>query len=335
MTGKRGQITVFIIIGIVLVVSFALITTYSSLEKDVPEVSAVDADSMQEYVESCLSSELDYSLILLGMQGGMLNVKEPYYDAEYSRIPYWLYDEDELKFFIVSKENAEADLERYLEDNIKECFQNIDVSGLDIDYSKKQADIDILEDSVVAEMFLPIEVNKGSAAISLDRFRVTQDVRLGKILDSARNFTFVTNDFPEGIDLTELYSYGFNTTVYDIDYDNKIISFKDTKSTTSLGEYMFNFAVELPPEYENNAPFFSVDEIRLKKDEHKDISEYIYDEEGDFLSYETISDIFEIDDNNSLYLFDDVKEGRYDLTLKIEDSEGAVSFEDLVVEVYA
>ncbi len=65
---KRGQITLFIIIGI-LVVATAGIIYYVLVPKKI-EVKELDVTAIREYVTSCLDSTAKNALVVIGMKGG-------------------------------------------------------------------------------------------------------------------------------------------------------------------------------------------------------------------------------------------------------------------------
>jgi len=78
---KRGQITVFIILGIIILLSFAFLLYFSSSAgKQKSKASSLeeirktfDSESFQYYVSSCLTNNFEEGLMLIGERGGYLH----------------------------------------------------------------------------------------------------------------------------------------------------------------------------------------------------------------------------------------------------------------------
>src|SRR3989344_3975401 len=75
---KRGQVTVFIIVGILIL---AVAGSYFYLrnevfEADTPVTEATTLDSVQLYVEGCLDKVANEGLKLIGQQGGYYKFQE-------------------------------------------------------------------------------------------------------------------------------------------------------------------------------------------------------------------------------------------------------------------
>ena len=68
MINKRGQITIFIILGIVIVISVGLFLTINKIE-----FKPVTYDTkVKDYVTNCLKQVSDEGIYLIGKQGGVL-----------------------------------------------------------------------------------------------------------------------------------------------------------------------------------------------------------------------------------------------------------------------
>jgi hypothetical protein len=156
-SSKKGQVTIFIIVGIVLLFAFAGIMYFTkSVTKDKltaegdPVLSAVPAEfqSISTYTESCVSQYAKKGLVILGQQGGYIypslvgeySVSDPTnsdgINLEPLKIPYWHYNQlpnEQLEigyssltpklYFSEDKEmSIEAQLQRYVEENLDNCL---------------------------------------------------------------------------------------------------------------------------------------------------------------------------------------------------------------------
>ena len=90
MGKKKGQITIFIILGIIIVISMGLL--FAANIKS--EFSPILYDSkVKEYVTSCLEQYTNDGLELIGKQGGKLNSDEGISYEGY-KVPYGIKESD-------------------------------------------------------------------------------------------------------------------------------------------------------------------------------------------------------------------------------------------------
>jgi len=115
ISSKKGQITVFVIIGIILVFSSALIfyirtkVTESNLQSEITitEKIPLALQPIRKYVESCIQDEAKHAIKALGERGGYMSsdgfIINPLYPTQSEAIemypgsgyfiPYWLHNE--------------------------------------------------------------------------------------------------------------------------------------------------------------------------------------------------------------------------------------------------
>jgi hypothetical protein len=175
-SGKKGQVTIFIIIGILILFTFAgiLYFTQSTIKGELttegePIISAVPKtfESIQAYTESCLDQISVQGLKILGEQGGYIY---PEILGEFSssnpteseginfdsiKIPYWWYNaEKDAADVVTYKSNQpklhydndpemsiEAQLSRFVNEKLDDCIGNYDAFGplgYDISYEPNE-----------------------------------------------------------------------------------------------------------------------------------------------------------------------------------------------------
>jgi len=124
---KKGQITIFIIIGIVLLLAVMLIIFLSKELARVPsEVVPLENVAVDSLISTCLERTGEDALDLLGLQGGYIEVPEEISGNGYVHLrlspahvlPYWAYGESlNIQSLTVIKER----IDRYIEDNLRNC----------------------------------------------------------------------------------------------------------------------------------------------------------------------------------------------------------------------
>ena len=86
---KRSQVTIFIILGLIVVVSFIIIFLFFNP----PEIRMVDENNPQAFIESCTRETVEEAINLLSKRGGDINpVGSVVYDGE--NIAYLCYNEE-------------------------------------------------------------------------------------------------------------------------------------------------------------------------------------------------------------------------------------------------
>src|SRR3989344_3686160 len=86
---KRGQVTVFIIVGIILLALVA--TTYFLFSKTLPQEQALplETDKITGLVEDCLVSTAEKGIISLGRQGGYFILPSEATTTLRDNVPYY------------------------------------------------------------------------------------------------------------------------------------------------------------------------------------------------------------------------------------------------------
>ncbi len=156
---KRGQITVFIIIGTLILFAFAgflyltkTVTTERVTTAGEPVIESVPQafQPIRSYTENCLTQVAERGLLILGQQGGYISPElvgkysttDPAdtdgVDLEPLKVPYWHYNkisnaQNEVSFTSLQPKlyaaddpvlSIEAQLSSFVEENLNECLDN-------------------------------------------------------------------------------------------------------------------------------------------------------------------------------------------------------------------
>ncbi|MCK4589669.1 MAG: hypothetical protein KAT77_04440 [Nanoarchaeota archaeon] len=193
---KRGQITIFIILGILLLIAIALIVIFRrEITVFQPErVLPPELAPVASYGDNCLEAVVMDGLHLMGAQGGYIyfpseieNNPLSYIDTGL-KIPYWQYITDNR---IPSLGLMEAHLSRYIEEHINDCLEGFEPFQDQYDFIQKgavEAETTIGDVNVVVEMEYPFEVvnKEGTKITDLDSFKVILPVKLKRVYEVAK-----------------------------------------------------------------------------------------------------------------------------------------------------
>jgi len=241
---KRGQVTVFIIIGILIVVGVGAVIYFQGNLSGDPPVPPEAAD-FKVYMDGCLKNTLEEGLYVTGLQGGYYN--EPPKGADYlgASVAYYFYKYENV---IPSLEIIEEQIGFYIKDKFVVCSALYpDTSYEVVSGSIEEVDIQIKDEKVIANVEQQITLKKGGSTTQISQFKEEIDVRLGKIHEDAEKIVNLQEADPYHICLTcideirdkDIFVEGFALEDHEI-----VFMLTDYKSTLLEEPYEFFFAIK-------------------------------------------------------------------------------------------
>lgn len=224
---KRGQVTIFIIIGILILFTVAgvlyvtrshigtsLVTEEEPYIADVPQ----EFKPLQAFTENCLSQISKRGLLILGQQGGYIypDIVGEYSTAnpteasginlEPSKVPYWYYNQEpnqgntivfaSLKPKLYAKEDPslsiEAQLARFVNEKLDGCLDDYNAfipEGFQLTVGPQETDVKVAENTVHVFLTMNVEASKGESRQTLERFLVKIPLPLKRYYDLADSIT--------------------------------------------------------------------------------------------------------------------------------------------------
>ncbi len=210
MYKKRGQITVFMIVGIILVIAAAITiyvresSTKTTMDASVESIMfSTQVQPIRYYVSSCLDLVLNEGLRRLGEGGGV--IYPPRYNIEYqttenSYYTYFykknFYDSTPIQNILPPLEEGNMNMKDQLktfilEDDarrLRECldgFVFFEKRGLDINKGDISVNVNILEDGVAADLVFPLLIQHEGKTALISKFSALSPVKLRKIRQQA------------------------------------------------------------------------------------------------------------------------------------------------------
>lgn len=229
MIGKRGQITVFIIIG--LIILFAIGTyLYLSGEEAVRHIEAKrptvaeipqQIQPLRDLVDGCINHLGKDGLIRIGNTGGYIDDKQIFFNPMEPTegegvqlapgtpaVAYWWHMksenncQNECEFGTKRPGlyrddggvNIEAQLDKYVTENLRECLDNFDeyqkTTGCTVqELNDPQITANVAQDDVFFVGKYQIRATCGEQTFDLEDYYVTHDVNLREIYTLATNLT--------------------------------------------------------------------------------------------------------------------------------------------------
>ncbi|MFH1073174.1 MAG: hypothetical protein V1743_07140 [Nanoarchaeota archaeon] len=216
---KAGQVTVYVILGLVLVILIGLalfLKTYlENLDK--PPISVQkELQPLNEYVEGCIYLTAKEGVLQMGIQGGYINPQEKglipitqfpstakaieFAPESGVTIPYWYYmsSSNECSQCNFKSErpplqrkygarSIETQLDTYLESNLATCIQGFEewtAKGYEVKILNEPAvKTTVAENNVLVELEYPLQITLNQKTYKMSNFRSELDVNLKKSYD--------------------------------------------------------------------------------------------------------------------------------------------------------
>ncbi len=199
---KKGQVTAFVILGIILVASivgYVIVKNY--IFKQPGEVTVpIQASNINSYIEDCIKEVTLEGAGLLGSQGGFIDVKD---DASFadplgsalrifpsgtSRVQYWWYiTQNGIENIRVPSINSmQEELKNYIEKNWR-CNLNVfKDQGYEFEFSRANASVEINDNNILVNLNMPGTINYKNSEFKLEKFSSKVDISLGRLYSIAR-----------------------------------------------------------------------------------------------------------------------------------------------------
>ena len=203
----RGQVTMFIILGIFIIAIFIGLFAFkdyflkSEFEREAEKISvSKDIEPVFDYLKNCIKDVGEDGVKIIASQGGYLDIERPdfsvnplmpfsnsldIFNNDALKVAYWFYETDNgiQRNNIPSLENIEEDISTYIEENINTCLYNYSVfKGYEVsDFNDLDVRVDIADDKIFVTVNTDMKVDYKDLEGRIDVFKVVLDMPLGSL----------------------------------------------------------------------------------------------------------------------------------------------------------
>ncbi|OGJ16130.1 hypothetical protein A3K74_02770 [Candidatus Pacearchaeota archaeon RBG_13_33_26] len=188
---KRGQVTIFIIIAIIIVAIALLIYSFY------PEIKAslgLEAQTPSGFIQSCLEEQIKTDVEKLSAQGGSL-APEHYIMYNNEKIEYLCYINEYYKTCIVQqpmlKEHIESEIKNEIRGEVTACFnslkENYEKRGYDVNMKEGGTTVELLPKRIASTFNYSLTLAKGGDTAQYNSFSVVLNNNLYELISIANS----------------------------------------------------------------------------------------------------------------------------------------------------
>ncbi len=257
MKKRKAQITIFIILGIVIIISIAgvIYLGKTKIDSDLSKkyFSQTDVKSqlnlVHESIINCIDTTTQNALVLIGLQGGYYKSPQGSFHIGQISIPYY-YKDNLLQ--MPKRSTITTELEDYTNQNFKYCLEKIKINDFTLDYKNPKTTTTIEKSKVSFKIDLPITIEKQSNKIKFEtnEHPIEQESKLYEIIEIADYITTSHNENPDMICINCVAQMAQEREVY-VDmfkFDETTTQILISENKTSEEPYVFEFLNKYPVE---------------------------------------------------------------------------------------
>ncbi|MCK5043634.1 hypothetical protein KAR52_01365 [Candidatus Pacearchaeota archaeon] len=184
MLNKKGQVVIFIILGIILVAVIALFLIFG--EKIIPEMGLGKEINPASFLDACMKDKIEESVKLISMQGGSANpelYKTFRFEGEkdFTNISYLCYTQNYYLSCINQEpmliQHLKSEIKTSISDEVKTCFDDL-TSSLErqnyVVYAKYHGfDIELMGGKIIVEIDGELVLTKsGETSKQEEKFKI-------------------------------------------------------------------------------------------------------------------------------------------------------------------
>ncbi len=327
---KKGQITAFIIIGIIILGAIAMVLYFRQAEIEELPREAVEDDvrPVQLFVEECIQRSAVPGIFYLGEQGGYIEPPQDSFNTELHTIAFGFKNE---RTTLPAIQEMQQQLSKYLREFLPICtnsFEDFEREGMEIKEGNISVETRIFNEEVVFMVDYPLTIIKDGATYNMQNFISRVPVRLGNTYNIAQQ---VIRQNQNGFTLNRMLYDNARINLMPSSDNTMVMGILDEESVLFNRTFVFMFAYEINS---NHNP-----EIKRIYNPVFEAGETIYlkitaeDEDGDEIKYSSNSTLFSPNPLTGEISTTAPSAGNYKVKLIAEDGKGGRDEEIVIFRI--
>ncbi len=164
LRGKRGQITIFVIVAVVLVLALLIFLLY-------PKISPIlsgESFSPISYLRGCVEPDIKDNIATLAKNAGYESILDGYTLYQGEKVKYLCYSSENYKTCIVQqpmiKQNFENELKKIIEPKADACLESLkkeyEKRGYSVSASRTDSRVSIIPGKIRIDFLTPMTITK-------------------------------------------------------------------------------------------------------------------------------------------------------------------------------
>ncbi len=200
MISKRGQVTIFIIIAIILIAAVALYFVF----RDKISIDNIPSEIEPVYINiiSCLEETIEEGVEYLVLHGGYYEVPKSISITYFTEdIPYYYLNSRE---YVPSVERVERELKNYIHNYLSNClnFEDFEEQGYEIREGDLLVSVNIKEEEIRTKLDYPLTLTKGDSTKSLREFESIIEFNIPKFIETSQEIVSSYSEKPGFVCMT-------------------------------------------------------------------------------------------------------------------------------------
>ena len=229
---KRGQVTYFIIAGlIVLLAAILIFSARLSFLKDVYEEQTTkllgvpaDIKPVEDYIQECLNDVSKTGIDFVLLQGGHYNPNNSI-ELDLFKVAYW-YDNKDIS---PSLETVQNEISKFINANLNECILTFPYSDYKINLVNPQAQTTIKKDLILITAEYKANIEYKNITFKLSKFNSKLSHDITNIIDSGKKIVDMESN-SQDIDIELIESLNYKVDIFPYD-DGLIYSLSNNQTT--------------------------------------------------------------------------------------------------------
>jgi hypothetical protein len=342
MLFKRGQITVFVILGILvlgLIIAFFVLRDNSTLEELENNDPNVKSSPLKIFIDDCLEKKANEAVYLTALQGGYYNTPLPYENVSQIFIPlYWQNNQS----YFPTKDVVEEEMFNYVKDNLPIClndFTSFKDRGYEINVGEIKGEATISNRGVLFDVKYPLYIKNADTETNLDSFSVNIQTEYNNFYNYASLIVEeqkrTPNSLPLGFITSLASKNNFTFDAVSIDENNVVIFLKSNNQNDEF-PLVYSFINKYDwSKYHSDVSEESVEPVSIEPippftiDESTGTFEYQVNAKGKDITFRDNTNMFNINSKTGEIIFETyyVPKGEKYVLIEAEDSYGNKNIE--------
>ena len=263
---KKAQITLFLILGFVLLLGFSFIVYLRAQENpklqiESEKISKLSADMspVKVFVDSCIESVGKDALITIGKNGGYFELPSQSTKDYDIKTAYYFYESIDI---MPPKSRVEQELSKYMNNELFFCLKNLtdfEKIGMKIEQGNINTITTITPRNVLFSVDLPLTIRQEESESRFSKFDKNINVKLQEIYDVSAKITEKQAIEPDFLPISHIIGLAnknnLSIFINNLNNDSLLLTIVDNEIKINDLPYRFRFANKYKRYSCSNVPF--------------------------------------------------------------------------------